>query len=86
MNSVKNYHEMIQFVSDQIENGTLRYEGWVVAILLSEAYGVTRDTVQKDLEYEKTLRWGKKKEQRRAENRAAHEQRRQANLARKSAA
>jgi hypothetical protein len=82
---MKNYHEMIQYVSDQIENGTLRYEGWVVAMLLSESYGVTRKTVQEDLEFEKTLRWEKKKEQRRAESRAAHEQRRLANLASKSA-
>lgn len=81
---MKNYHEMIQFVSDQIENGTLRYEGWVVAMLLSESYGVARKTVQEDLEFEKTLRWKKKKELRRDESRAAHEQRRLANLAKKA--
>lgn len=77
---------MIQFVSDQIENGTLRYEGWVIAMILSEAYGVTRKTVQEDLEFEKTMRCKKLKEQHRAENRAAHEQRRLANLARKTQA
>ena len=82
---MKNYHEMIQFTVDEVENNTLRYQEWAVAVILAEVYGVARITVIEDINFEKKYREKKRKDQRKTENRVAHEQRRQANLARTSA-
>lgn len=78
---MKSYHEMIQFIVDQVDNGILRYYEWPVVIAIAEAYGIPQDTVFNDIKFEKEFREKAKKEQRKALNRASNEQRRLANLA-----
>lgn len=78
---MKSYHEMIQFIVDQVDLGKLRYYEWPAVIAIAEAYGIPDETVFNDVQFEKELRERAKKEQRKAESRASNEQRRLANLA-----
>ena len=78
---MKSYHEMIQFIVDQVDLGKLRYYEWPAVIAIAEAYGIPQDTVFSDVQFEKELRERAKKEQRKAESRSSNEQRRLANLA-----
>lgn len=78
---MKSYHEMIQFIVDQVDRGKLRYYEWPAVIAIAEAYGIPDETVFNDVKFEKELREKSKKEQRKAESRASNEQRRLANLA-----
>lgn len=78
---MKSYHEMIQFIVDQVDSGKLRYYEWPAVIAIAEAYGIPDETVFNDVQFEKELRERAKKEQRKAESRASNEQRRLANLA-----
>ena len=80
---MKNYHEMIQWVVDQVEQGRLRYHEWSAIMTISEIFGIPYETVASDTNFEKEFREQAKKEQRKAQNRASNEQRRLANLARK---
>jgi hypothetical protein len=80
---MKTYHEMIQFIVDQVDNGNIRYHEWVAVIAIAEAYGIERDIVFNDIKYEKEFREAARKEAHRAENRASNEARRLANLAAK---
>lgn len=82
---MRSYHEMIQFITDQVDNGTLRYSEWPAVIVISEAYSIPQETVFNDVIYEKEFREQAKKERRKAESRASNEQRRLANLAKKTA-
>lgn len=77
---MKTYHEMIQFIVDQVDLGKLRYYEWPAVIAIAEAYGIPQDTVFSDVQFEKELREKAKKEQRKALSRASNEQRRLANL------
>lgn len=78
---MKSYHEMIQFIVDQVDLGKLRYYEWPAVIAIAEAYGIPDETVFNDVQFEKELREQAKKEQRKAESRSSNEQRRLANLA-----
>ena len=78
---MKSYHEMVQFIVDQVDLGKLRYYEWPAVIAIAEAYGIPQDTVFSDVQFEKELRERAKKEQRKAESRSSNEQRRLANLA-----
>ena len=78
---MKSYHEMIQFITDQVDSGKLRYYEWPAVIAIAEAYGIPQETVFSDVKFEKEFREKAKKEQRKALNRASNEQRRLANLA-----
>lgn len=80
---MKNYHEMIQWLVDQVDSGQLRYNEWPVVMAIATAYGIPKQTVVDDVLFEKDIRAQVKKEQRRAEHRASNEQRRLDNLARK---
>jgi hypothetical protein len=80
---MKPYQEMIQFVVDQIENGTLRYTQWAAVLIIAEAYGISSAIVGADIKAEKEMRENALKEARKAENQRSNEQRRLANLARK---
>ena len=77
---MKSYHEMIQFIVDQVDLGKLRYYEWPAVIAIAEAYCIPDETVFNDVKFEKELREKSKKEQRKAESRASNEQRRLANL------
>lgn len=79
---MKTYEEMIQFAVDQDNKGYLQYVDWVTTLLLSEAYGVLRDTVYSDLTAEKEHRANAKKLARKAASRASNEARRLANIQR----
>ena len=78
---MKSYHEMIQFIVDQVDNGILRYYEWPVVIALAEVYSIPQETIAEDIKFEKEFREQAKKAQRKAESRASNEQRRLANLA-----
>lgn len=78
---MKSYHEMIQFIVDQVDHGKLRYYEWPAVIAISEAYGIPQETVFGDVKFEKDFREQAKKARRKAESRASNEQRRLANLA-----
>ncbi len=78
---MKTYHEMVQFIVDQVDLGKLRYYEWPAVIAIAEAYGIPQETVSSDVKFEKEFREQAKKEQRKAESRASNEQRRLANLA-----
>jgi len=78
---MKTYHEMVQFIVDQVDLGKLRYYEWPAVIAIAEVYGIPQDTVFGDIKFEKELREQAKKAQRKAHNRASNEQRRLANLA-----
>lgn len=78
---MKSYHEMIQFIVDQVDNGKLRYYEWPAVIAIAEAYSIPQETVFNDIKFEKEFREQAKKERRRAESRVSNEQRRLANLA-----
>lgn len=82
---MKSYHEMIQFIVDQVDHGTLRYYEWPAVIAIAEVYGIPQETVFFDIRFEKDIREKAKKERRKAESRASNEQRRLANLAKKTA-
>ena len=79
---MKSYHEMIQFIVDQVDKGTLRYYEWPAVIALAEAYGIDADIVRNDINFEKEFRERARKEARKEEHRRSNEQRRLANLAR----
>ena len=79
---MKTYEEMIQFTVDQDNKGYLQYVDWVTSLLLSEAYGVPRDTVYSDLTAEKEHRVNAKKLARKAQSRVENEARRLANIQR----
>lgn len=79
---MKSYHEMIQWLVDQVDSGQLRYNEWPAAMAIATAYGIPQQTVFDDVKFEKNFRDRAKKEQRRAEYSASNEQRRLANLAR----
>ena len=79
---MKSYHEMIQFIVDQVDSGRLRYYEWPAVIALAEVYSIPQETVFNDIKFEKEFREKSKKEQRKAESRASNEQRRLANIAR----
>jgi len=78
---MKSYHEMIQFIVDQVDNGRLRYYEWPAVMAIAEAYGIAQETVFNDVQFEKQFREQAKKAQRQAQSRASNEQRRLANLA-----
>lgn len=78
---MKSYHEMIQFIVDQVDLGKIRYYEWPAVIAIAEAYGIPQETVFGDVKFEKEFREQAKKEQRKAESRTRNEQRRLANLA-----
>ncbi len=78
---MKTYHEMIQFIVDQVDNGRLRYYEWPAVMAIAEAYGIVQETVFNDVQFEKQFREQAKKAQRQAQSRASNEQRRLANLA-----
>jgi hypothetical protein len=78
---MKSYHEMIQFIVDQVDNGKLRYYEWPAVIAIAEAYEIPQETVSTDILFEKEWRGKAKKERRKAESRASNEERRLANLA-----
>ena len=80
---MNSYHEMIQWLVDQVDNGNLRYNEWPAVMAIAAAYGIPQQTVSDDVQFEKDFRAKAKKELRRAENRASNEQRRLANLAKK---
>lgn len=80
---MKSYHEMIQWVVDQVDHGKLRYYEWPAILAITEAYGIPQDIVFDDVKFEKEFREQAKKAQRKAESRDSNEQRRLANLARK---
>lgn len=80
---MKNYHEMIQWLVDQVDNGNLRYNEWPAVMAIATAYDIPQQTVFDDVQFEKDFRAKAKKEHRRAENRVSNEQRRLANLAKK---
>lgn len=80
---MKTYHEMIQFVVDKVDDGTLRYNEWQPVLTLSEAYGIPQDVVFSDVKFEKEFREAARKEKRKVDSRAANEERRLANLAKK---
>lgn len=77
---MKSYHEMIQFIVDQVDNGKLRYYEWPAVIAISEAYSIPQETVFNDVKYEKEFRKLAKKDARRKEHQASNEARRLANL------
>lgn len=80
---MKSYHEMIQFIVDQVDYGKLRYHEWAAVLAVAEAYGIPDETVFNDVQSEKEVREQAKKAQRKAESRASNEARCLANLARK---
>ena len=80
---MKSYHEMIQWLVDQVDNANLRYNEWPAVMAIATAYGIPQPTVFDDVQFEKDFRAKAKKAQYRAEHRASNEQRRLANLARK---
>lgn len=77
--NIKNYLEMVRWVVDN--NSRLRYYEWPALLTISEAYGVSYENVQRDVQFEAALREKAAKEQRKAASRASNEQRRLANLA-----
>lgn len=79
---MKSYHEMIQFIVDQVDNGKLRYYEWPAVIAIAEAYGIAQETVFNDIKFEKEFREQARKQARKVANRASNEQRRLANIAR----
>lgn len=79
---MKSYHEMIQFIVDQVDNGILRYYEWPAVIAIAEAYIIPQETVTNDIKFEKEFREKARKEARKAASRASNEQRRLANIAR----
>jgi hypothetical protein len=81
---MKSYHEMIQFIVDQVDNGKLRYYEWPAAIAIAEAYGIPQETVFDDIKFEKEFREQEKKNRRKAENRASNEQRRLTNVSKRA--
>lgn len=83
---MKTYEEMVQFTVDEAVSGDLRYHEWAVVIALAHAYGIDRQTVFKDIVFEKEVRAKQHKEAKRAESRASNEARRLANLANKELA
>lgn len=80
---MKSYHEMVQFIVDQVDKGKLRYYEWPAVMAVAEAYGIPQETVFNDIKFEKEFREKAHKEARKAESRASNEQRRLANIARK---
>ena len=80
---MQSYHEMIQWVVDQVDHGKLRYYEWPALLAIAEAYGLPQETVFGDVKFEKDFREQAKKKNRKAESHASNEQRRLANLARK---
>lgn len=81
---MKSYHEMIQFIVDQVDYGKMRYYEWPAVIAIAEAYGIPQDTVFNDVSFEKEFREQAKKKNRKAEQQASNEARRLANLAKKA--
>lgn len=79
---MKSYHEMIQFIVDQVDNGKLRYYEWPAVIAVAEAYSIPQETVFNDIKFEKEFREQARKEARKVASRASNEQRRLANIAR----
>jgi hypothetical protein len=79
---MKSYHEMIQFIVNQVDNGTLRYYEWPAVIAIAEAYSIPQETVFTDIKSEKEFREKARKEARKVASRASNEQRRLANIAR----
>lgn len=79
---MKTYEEMVLFIAEQSKD-RLRYFEWPAALAIAEAYGVAPDTVFSDIKVEKDLQEQARKEGHRAKNRADHEARRLANLAKK---
>lgn len=79
---MKSYHEMIQFIVDQFEDGKLRHYEWAAVLAVAEAYGVPDETVFNDVKFEKELREKARKQARKVASRASNEQRRLANIAR----
>lgn len=75
---MKSYHEMIQFIVDQVE---LRYYEWPAVMAVAEAYGIPQKTVFGDIQLEKESREQARKQARKAASRAGNEQRRLANIA-----
>lgn len=80
---MKCYHEMIQWVVDQVDHGKLRYYEWLAVLAIAEAYCIPQETVFGDIKFEKDFREQAKKEQRKAQSRASNDERRLANLAKK---
>ena len=61
---MKSYHEMIQWVVDQVDHGKLRYYEWPAILAITEAYGIPQDIVFDDVKFEKEFREQAKKAQR----------------------
>lgn len=80
---MKTYHEMIQFVVDKVDDGTLRYNEWQPVLTIAEAYGIPQDVVFSDVKFEKDFREQARKEQRKIASKDANEARRLATLAAK---
>lgn len=74
----------MQFVAYEAED-KMRYYEWPAIFAIAEAYGVSRDTVFKDVAAVKEAREKVRKEARRAASRASNEERRLANLEKKAA-
>ena len=50
--NMKSYIEAIEFVANEIQNGTLRYNSWPAKKLIGEIYGIKREQVDADIERE----------------------------------
>lgn len=79
---MKSYHEMIQFIVNQVDNGKMRYYEWPAVLTIAEAYGTPQETVFNDIKFEKEFREKARKQARKVASRDSNEQRRLANIAR----
>ena len=77
---MKTYHEMIQFIVDQVDNGKLRYFEWPAIIAVAEAYSIDQQIVFSDVEIEATHRKAARKLEKLAANQASNQARRLANI------
>ena len=77
---MKSYNQMINWHVDQVEKNSIRYYEWPSKMAIAEAYGVSEEQVDVDVNQEKEYREDKRKEAQRKKHQEENEARRLANL------